>query len=107
MDNYPKKAKVVHCGKPQNDRFNTKFNQIYSIIAKFLNFLNSEIPGQTQLSVCPLLRYTGLEFSQKSGFNGSTGVIGYTDSEYKIVNNIFQIFAVKSIINSSDCINEC
>ena len=28
------------------------------------------------------------ELSQKRGYNGSTGVIGYADSEYEIVNNI-------------------
>ena len=28
------------------------------------------------------------ELSQKRGLNGSTGVIGYADSEYDIVNNI-------------------
>ena len=27
-------------------------------------------------------------FSQKRGFNGNIGVVGYADSEYDIVNNI-------------------
>ena len=30
----------------------------------------------------------------ESSFNGSTGVIGYADSEYDIVNNMWQIFVV-------------
>ena len=30
-----------------------------------------------------------LELYQKRGFNGSTRVIGYADTEYNIVNNIW------------------
>ena len=41
------------------------------------------------------------ELCQKRGFNGSTGVIGYADSEYDIVNNMISIcccLRLKSIL---------
>ena len=43
------------------------------------------------INICCCLRLKSKqisELSQKRGFNGSTGVIGYADSEYDIVNNI-------------------
>ena len=42
-------------------------------------------------NICCCLRLKSkkfLELYQKRGFNGSTGVIGYVDSEYDIVDNI-------------------
>ena len=44
------------------------------------------------INICCCLRIKSKqisELSQKRGFNGSTGVIGYADFEYNIVNNIF------------------
>ena len=49
------------------------------------------------INICCCLRLKSkqiLELSQKHGFNGSMGVIGYADSEYDTVNNIWKIFVV-------------
>ena len=43
------------------------------------------------INICCFLRLKSKQISelfQKRGFNGSTGVIKYADSEYDIVNNI-------------------
>ena len=44
------------------------------------------------ITICCCLRLKSkqiLELYQKRGFNGSTGVIGYADSEYDNANNMW------------------
>ena len=60
----------------------------------------TSITKSQMLSVCwPLVGYADLEcefeLSHKRGFNGYTGVIGYADSEYDVVNNILCKFVLQ------------
>ena len=52
------------------------------------------------INICSCLRLKSKQISilsQKGGY-GSSGVIGYTDSEYDIVNNMWCICVVKKVI---------
>ena len=71
-----------------------EFHQSLLNVYIFSAYLNVKIVYSTKLSMinifcCLQLKSKQIsELSQKRGFNVSTRVIGYADSEYVIVNNI-------------------
>ena len=81
MDNYAKKAKVVHCGKPQNDRFQHEIQPTLLDNCRISEWLN------TIVACWSVVKVHWIVIFPESGFIGSTGVIGYINSEYKIVDN--------------------